>query len=405
MHLTLDEGLSSPIGWMTNHPRILVPLFRHDSSLGATRASRKPDPRSSRRPRSPAVQARYRQTRDDSAAILRMTLARMAEHDAPFHPVTYAVWYEHLAGINPALSRRLNEQLQQTPRLSEADTLALYREHVADADAEATESIRHQMQDVMQDVVAAASESSANAKVYGVQLQSLSEVLDAAADDFSGEERQSIDLSERIGTLAQETQRMQSVMATLSDTVRDRTREVERLRNDLERARVEAVTDPLSGLLNRRGFDDALRALLALPPVNDRQHALLVFDIDHFKQVNDRFGHATGDLVIEGMGAILRRLTRHDGLTAARIGGEEFAVLMRSVRDEQPQELAEAVRTMTRRMQIRKRGTQQVVDTVTVSAGIAFGKAATDAERLLAAADQAMYRSKQAGRDRVSVAA
>jgi diguanylate cyclase len=328
----------------------------------------------------------------------------MAEHEAPFTPVTFAVWYEHLAGINPALSRRLITLLETEPRLSDGSTQALYQDCVADADAEATEAIRSRIQGVMQDVAMVASATSANAKVYGEQLEDLSKALDAASAE-GGEPAPALDLAARIGSVAQETQRMHAAVAGLHDMVRDHSREVERLRAELERARVEAVTDPLSGLHNRRGFDDALRALLAFPPLRERRHAVLLFDLDHFKRVNDTYGHATGDLVIEGMGAILRRLTRHDGLAAARIGGEEFAVLMRSVAPDQPHQLAEAVRAMVRRMMIKKRGTQQVVDTITVSVGIAFGDATSDAQRLLAAADQALYRSKEEGRDRVSLAA
>ncbi len=103
-----------------------------------------------------------------------------------------------------------------------------------------------------------------------------------------------------------------------------------RLREALERARVEAVTEPFNQLRNRKGFDDALKEVLRSDPPAGLAHCLVVLDLDHFKRINDTYGHPVGDNVIAAVGQVLARAADGPDLFTARIGGEEFAVLMRS---------------------------------------------------------------------------
>jgi diguanylate cyclase len=147
-----------------------------------------------------------------------------------------------------------------------------------------------------------------------------------------------------------------------------------------------------------------LRETLSSRPPAGMAHGLVVLDLDHFKRVNDTHGHPVGDTVIESVGQVLTRVSSGSNAFAARIGGEEFAVVMPSTTQAQAVQLAENVRNLVRGMKIRKRGTQEVIATVTVSAGIAAWVPGDDAASLLSAADAALYRSKQSGRDRVTVA-
>jgi diguanylate cyclase (GGDEF)-like protein len=148
-----------------------------------------------------------------------------------------------------------------------------------------------------------------------------------------------------------------------------------------------ATHDPLTGVRNRRGLTD----LLAAHP----DAALLVCDLDHFKQVNDRYGHDVGDRVLERFGELLRELSRA-GDVPMRLGGEEFCVILPSTGRASAIRAAERLRIETsRRMQ------GLIPEGITVSIGVATNSnGILDAHMLLAAADRGLYAAKQAGRDR-----
>ncbi len=158
-----------------------------------------------------------------------------------------------------------------------------------------------------------------------------------------------------------------------------------------ERLLTEARTDPLTKLLNRRALDERLEAELARQARAGGSVSLLLLDIDHFKQVNDEFGHAHGDMVLRGVADAMREVAR-TGDVAARIGGDEFALL---VVDAGPDGAAVAAERLVENM--RKMGV-----TVSVGAATADGDTRRTVQSLLQAADQALYAAKRAGRDRVA---
>ncbi len=341
----------------------------------------------------------YAQTREESVALLKLVIAEMSQHDAPFNPATFAVFYEHLAGINPRLTEAVQQAKQVEPRLKPHTLAHLFREHVAPADELATDTVRKDFQRVMSDVAASASRTGKSARAYGTQLADLSKALeeqDAASPAAS--------LSPHLSEVAGGTAHMQTVVAELESSVAQSQEQIVQLREALERSRVEAVTDALSRLRNRKGFDEALREALASQNAQGLTPCLVILDIDHFKRVNDTHGHPVGDTVIETLGQTLARVANGPNMVAARIGGEEFAVLMRASTATQAKQLAEVICSLVRATKIRKRGTQEVIASITVSAGVAARMPGDDGASLIAAADAALYRAKQSGRDRVAVA-
>ena len=178
----------------------------------------------------------------------------------------------------------------------------------------------------------------------------------------------------------------------------ERTQQLVLLRQKMDRLRADADLDSLSGLANRRRF----RVALAREVERWRRYkspcALLMLDIDHLKAVNDKFGHPVGDMVIRQIAQTLKEVSR-DNDTAARLGGEEFALLLAGVDLQRAIAAAERLRTVL--------GSKRVegVGTVTVSIGVAGVPENATSERMLySASDDALYVSKNAGRDRVSVA-
>lgn len=172
------------------------------------------------------------------------------------------------------------------------------------------------------------------------------------------------------------------------------TREADDLRTALDEARGSARQDPLTGLPNRRAFDEAFAAFPSGAPVT-----IALCDVDHFKRVNDDFGHTVGDRVLKAIGQTLAEAC--DCHLVARYGGEEFALLFDSgdcaaVVDI----LSNGLRAVAAR-RFRTRDTNELVGSVTVSAGLASGLGGASKESLIVRADAALYRAKAEGRDRV----
>lgn len=158
-----------------------------------------------------------------------------------------------------------------------------------------------------------------------------------------------------------------------------------------------AHTDALTSLANRRHFDAQLTRSLVQAELTNEPVSLVLVDIDHFKRVNDRYSHLAGDGVLRMLAAEIARHCRVSDLPA-RIGGEEFAVLLPGTGELEARTVAERLRTSVSRLDL-----SQVVPglRITVSAGVACAHTGTGGDELLAAADAALYRAKRAGRNRV----
>jgi diguanylate cyclase (GGDEF)-like protein len=158
-----------------------------------------------------------------------------------------------------------------------------------------------------------------------------------------------------------------------------------------------AQRDPLTGLANRRALDSQLEALCE----KGERFAVIMVDVDLFKPFNDCYGHVIGDDCLRRVGAILRASLRNTSDQIARIGGEEFVVLLPQTSVENARIMAERLRTAVYGLRIPHAGSPEHV--VTVSAGVSGSSAPASAAEMLSAADKALYRAKSRGRNRVEV--
>ena len=336
---------------------------------------------------------RYTEPKARSAELLRVALGHMGRHEAAFNPITFALWYEYAAGINPDLAAALEQLLADKAPVSDAVVARLYDAHVVPGDTAALQRVGGALQKVMSGIAASASHTGERAGLFGAQLDDLSLAL--RSNDVAT-------LTPQLDEARAGTAEMKSSADALQQQVAASQSEIARLRTDLDRARGEAPLDPLTGILNRQGFDQRVAALLQEAPAAGRRHCLVMFDIDHFKTVNDVHGHVMGDRVIQGIGEILRRCLTDPRQAAARYGGEEFAIVLPHSTVADAQRLAEQVRLRAKAMKIRNRNTQEVLFTITISGGVAALQSGDDAQALVARADAALYASKNGGRDRVS---
>ncbi|MBB3693943.1 diguanylate cyclase [Sphingomonas sp. BK580] len=322
--------------------------------------------------------------------------AFLSAHRLSPDPAHYAFAYAVIAQPDGLIARRVAELTDGGVRLTARDieqlggtalsgapaALADDAEMTADAATQEAmiERVLHQL-DGFGDTVRIAH---AEANDFGRDLaRSAAQMRDVGAD---------AGVEEISRLTAAMIERVQHAEAKLEST----RRETEELRAALDEARGSARTDPLTELPNRRAFDEAFAALAPGTRVT-----IAMCDIDHFKRINDSFGHPVGDRVIR---TVARTLADEGGCLVARYGGEEFAMLFEGVAPAEAAARIDRVRAHIGERRLRVRETGEPIGTVSFSAGVSEGPASEGRAALVARADAALYRAKEQGRARTMVA-
>jgi diguanylate cyclase len=336
---------------------------------------------------------RYAEDKEQSGEFLRMTLALMAKQSAAMHPMSYAIWYEHVAGVNPPLSKILESRIAANQPLNEDEVRDLHSRFIIARDIELLERLQQKLRTLLEEAAQTAASAVEDTGQYTVALQQTRTRLSGALNLDS--------VRVVIEELLDETTRMQSATQSVSEKLEARAQEVGLLTQQLQQAQSEAMLDPLTGLSNRRGFD---RAAAELFPSREsfQGAALLLADIDHFKKINDTHGHLLGDKVLRAIAQTLQSNIKGRDL-AARLGGEEFAVLLTQTTLKGARTLAEQIRAAVSAGRIRRGDGKEFLGSVTLSLGVAVGRTGDSVESLLARADAALYGAKRNGRNQVAV--
>ena len=246
----------------------------------------------------------------------------------------------------------------------------------------------------MQDVVRGLKDVGEHTKAYGVQLQVAQKEL--VKRGVAGDAR------EVVASLVGATNVMASKSHSLETQLIESGREIECLREQLELVRVEASTDALTGIANRKEFETQLETLSADADAGGGPLSLLMCDIDLFKRVNDTFGHQTGDQVIRFVATIMDQAKPKNGLVA-RIGGEEFAMLAPNTSRKAALIIAEQIRVAVEGKRLVRRSTNIDLGTITVSLGVAQRQLLEGTTTFVERADAALYMSKRNGRNKVTL--
>ncbi|MCE1252972.1 MAG: diguanylate cyclase [Anaerolineae bacterium] len=177
----------------------------------------------------------------------------------------------------------------------------------------------------------------------------------------------------------------------------------ETLKQANDALRVLATRDPLTGLFNRRYMEETLERELHRAERESYLIGMIMFDIDHFKDFNDQYGHVGGDLILRELGILLKKHTRNSDVVC-RYGGEEFIIVLPKASSQLTLERAEQIRKLVKNLSIIHNG--QRLDSLSISAGIAiYPEHGIEVDSLVMAADAALYRAKAEGRDCVMMAA
>ena len=339
---------------------------------------------------------RYKQSSDHSAELLRQVLPRIARHGGLYYPVNYAVWYEYLTGGNLPLAEEINRRLENNNLLSQEDIEKLHDVYIAQHQATQVEKMEVGLGGLLGKLGELADKSGGEANEYTRTLKECEAALGSAGDKGN--------VSEVVATLLSSTSGMRDSAESLRQVLDVTRNEVQELRTELDSLQNEAMTDSLTGLKNRRGFNRAIDVMIATDPDALARCAVMIADIDHFKRVNDSYGHLFGDQVLRTAGNALKSVVKGRDIVA-RFGGEEFIILLPNTPKTGAYTLAEQLRNTFARGRIRRINSDEYIDSVTISIGVAMPTQGESIDQVIERADRALYRAKQEGRNCVRVAA
>lgn len=203
-----------------------------------------------------------------------------------------------------------------------------------------------------------------------------------------------------VESLVQSANEMQRNNKALEDRLQASRQAITQPQQNLEVVRTESLTDPLTGLSNRKFFDQSLDKLIANATEHIEPLSLVMTDIDHFKVFNDTWGHLTGDQVLRLVATAVKHNVKGQDI-AARYGGEEFAVILPNTVLRSALTVAGHIRRAVMSKELMKRSTGQNLGRVTISLGVAQLHRGDTAQSLIARADACLYAAKRNGRNRV----
>lgn len=318
-------------------------------------------------------------------------LRRLKAAGAPLSPRSFEVFYCAAKGDNAALCEALDAILDANSFISLPEIDRLYDAHIAPrtftAHAERTSAgVLNEIDHVME-MMDLALGSTAN---YGQSLNDLSQDLNGTVDRDR--------VRDVVSRLVMATKEASATNKTLEARLRETRGEISTLRETLEMVRIEALTDAVTGLANRKHFDEMLMKSVDQASLHRMPLALVMADIDRFKHFNDTYGHLTGDQVLRLVGMTLRDRVKRKA-TLARFGGEEFGIILPDTTLDVAQEIAESVRKSVMSRELVKRSTGESLGRVTISVGVATAQTGDTAATLLERADHCMLTAKRLGRN------
>lgn len=335
----------------------------------------------------PASVPRERAT--DIATTIASTMRQMGVMGLPRN---YEIFYEALTGNNHDLSLEV-VALSKRPTQEELDRIGrkyFSQNHGQGIVENAREVIARELEDVANLL-----------RTERVHLEKYGQILNQTSDGLNSRNAISRELLQKIASvMAVATTSTIDHGRQIAESLGEKTAELESVKSKLEEYKRLADTDPLTHIWNRRAFDKEIARIY-----NSNKgilfNALILADIDRFKDINDRYGHPVGDKIIQLIASILRSSIRQD-MFVARTGGEEFAIIVEGASEDATFAIADRLRAVVEQTPFGNTSTGASYGPITVSMGICMASEADSAEDLYIKADRSLYRSKVAGRNRVT---
>jgi diguanylate cyclase len=326
-------------------------------------------------------------------AFAEIALGQIKALRQPAIPRNYEIWYTYATGYNPSLNQTINETLAREGTLSPKHLDDIYNNFLCPSRLTGRiDTVGSKVVDEIDEIMAMIEAAVGTTSSYTESLVDVSQRLGNAVDREG--------LRAIVEILVRSTREMEQTNQSLEARLRASKQEINQLQENLETVRNESLTDPLTGLANRKYFDQTVERAVGDARAKNEQLSLLMTDVDHFKMFNDTYGHLTGDQVLRLVAqAVKQNVKGHD--IAARYGGEEFAVILPKTPLRQALTVADHIRRAVASKELIKRSTGENLGRVTISVGVAMLHRDDAVQPLIERADACLYAAKRNGRNQV----
>lgn len=312
-------------------------------------------------------------------------------HDLDLTPLNFGLAYDYLTGNDIAIEKAVRAILNDRGQLTNGVAETIIAEaRPAEITPDSLAKMLDTVESNLKNLTTLAGESKASAEDYGSALAEQVEELDG-------------DEGSVVSKLVALTRSMVERTRVVETQMRESQKQTQLLQRNLETARKAAEQDHLTGLPNRRAFENVLKDEVKVATANNEPLSVAFCDIDHFKQINDTHGHDTGDRVLKFVAGILAKASG-DKCHVARHGGEEFVMLFRGKTAAEACKVVDASRQDMSERSLVNRSTGERMSQVTFSGGVADVFAFDEPRNALKAADRALYLAKEHGRNRIYIA-
>jgi len=323
-------------------------------------------------------------------AFAEIALGQIRALSQPASPRNYEIWYNYATGYNSALNSAVNQVIEQKGSLGEADLEHIYNTYIStNRVGEQIDTVGARVLDEIKQVLEMIDAASGSATSYSEDLADASAKLAGAYDGDT--------LRAVIERLMDGARAMEMNNKKLDASLSASKQEIEQLQHNLAVVRSESLTDPLTSLSNRKSFDLSLAHAIVTAKQRNEPLSLIMADVDHFKQFNDKFGHLTGDQVLRLVAVAMKHNVKGQDIVA-RYGGEEFVIALPDTTLRSAAAVADHIRRAVMAKELMKRSSGERLGRVTISVGIAQLHGSETAQSLIERADACLYAAKRQGR-------
>lgn len=332
---------------------------------------------------------------DNSFGVAEESLKALRQLRLSATPHNIELLIYHLNRSHPDLSKDLKASVAPDGSMTEEQAKRLYETHILRADiASEIAEMLQRFEGEIGKVQGVVSKTGRDSKGYSEELTSLSGALTDTIGTSNPDVARLVDgVLTVVTSFRQANEQLETQLAESSE-------EITFLRESIATIQQEAMTDPLTGVKNRKTFDDSIERILQRARADGTPMSLIFADVDHFKRFNDRWGHQTGDQVLRLVAEMMKANVKGQDVLA-RYGGEEFAIILPETSLENGIRLADRIRESISARVLKKRRTNESMGNVTLSMGVATLSDGDCPETLIERADRCLYAAKAQGRNRV----